>query len=359
MDINQLTVVPRRNFPNVIPNLMQEEVRRPQTLGLAQNYQPGALTPTPPQPSVKVRLPRDADRSRLARDILKQLGKPTGSAPVVLTRREYKERKKRTSIHPSIEPAAEPQPALIRDDAPSLPDLILGQVLSSTLPANPPQGNPTNELPSPAYLNQHKESAPPCEHAIEQDVDMDIQPSGDPLVPQPSGAHSPAPSQYLSSSLVDPALAQGKEKSARNFPPLGPQSSTRTGPPPDTEVIEISDDEDQHVVGAVTTTVEPMEVDGGVGKGGVISKSLSRLSLDGDDTKVALEMGKEPLDRRSSQELVVFKGITFTEKKSQKIRPYVEVPPLPDYARQIKGKERAPVVVEEEGGPYEVSVWRN
>jgi hypothetical protein len=106
-----------------------------------------------------------------------------------------------------------------------------------------------------------------------------------------------------------------------------------------------------------------MEVDGEVGMGGVVSKSLSQLSLDGGDAPVAAELGMdltdEPLEPRSSQDPVVSKDIKFTEKKSQKVQPYVDVPPLPDYVLQSKGKERAPVEAEDEEGLFRVSVQNN
>jgi hypothetical protein len=143
---------------------------------------------------------------------------------------------------------------------------------------------------------------------------------------------------------------------ANNPPPSETPSSRWNGPPPGSDIIEISDDEEQAVAGGATAAVEPMGVDGEVRVGGAISTSLSQLSLDGED--VVVEMGedrtKDLLDLRSSQEPVVSNGKEFTEKKSQKFQPYVELPPLPDYVRQIKGKERAPAKEEDKEGLCEV-----
>jgi hypothetical protein len=354
MNHNQLSLVPRRNFSNAISNLMQEGERQPQTLGFVQHYQPEASTSAPPRQSlVKGRLPREADRSRLAKDILKQLGKPNGSVPTIPTRREYKKRKKAEAetvglpVHPSTEPMAEP----------SLPGPVLGQVTPNTSSANQLQENAPNESLSLGYSDQHKESTPDA-NGIEQDVDMNIHPSGDPLVSHPLGSPEPTPPQDPTPTLRDPEPAQGKEwGSTAENPPPEVQPSRWIGPPPDAEVIEISDDEGQPVVGTVAATDEPMEVDGEVRMGGAISESLPQSSLVGDDSPVAVEMKEghteeQTVDRRSSREPVVSKDIQLTEKKSQKIRPYVEVPPLPDYARQNKGKERAPVEAEDEEGLY-------
>ena len=342
--------IPRDNLSNVVPNKIQGGERRPQFPGFAP---------------VKVRPPREADRSRLAKDLLKQLGKPNGSVPAVPTRREYKQRKKAkaetkgTSTHISTEPMPMGQPQLVLngDGAPLLSDPVPSQVEPSTLPTNPLQENTPSESLSLGYPGQHRESAPPAADDIEQDVDMDIQSSSDPPVSQPSGSSRPAPPQDLTPSMVGRKPAQ--DEGERFAITSEPQSPRWIGPPPHAEVIEISDDEGQPVVGAVVATVEPMDVDGEVGTGGAISNILSL----GDDTPAAVEMGEglteEPLDRRSSQEPVVSKDIQFTRKKSQKVQPYVEVPPLPDYVRQIKGKERAPVEVEDEEGLYRASIRRN
>jgi hypothetical protein len=48
----------------------------------AQSHLPVSAPALPRQPPAMIRSPRQADRSRLAKDILKQLGKPSGSVPV-------------------------------------------------------------------------------------------------------------------------------------------------------------------------------------------------------------------------------------------------------------------------------------
>ena len=363
----QLALVPRRNFPDAISNLTQGGGRPSQAPGLVQYRQPETSAYAPPkQPPVRVRLPREADLSRLAKDILKQLGRPNGSVPAVLTKREYKERTraeagtKGTSVHPSPEPIAETQLVLNLDEVPPPQDPVPGQAALSTLPTNQLQENLPHKTLLPGYPAQHRISAPPDANGIERDVEMDIQISGDSLVSRSSGSPLSDLPQDSASPLMDPESTQGKEGgSAAKNPPSKPQSSRWTGPSPDTEVIEISDDEGQPVVGAVVATVEPMEVDGEVGIGGAISKNLSHLSPDGGDTPVVVEIEgrtKEPLDHRSPQEPVVFKDIQFTEKKSQKIQPYVQVPPLPDFVRQNKAKERALVEAEDEEGLHGVSI---
>jgi hypothetical protein len=102
-----------------------------------------------------------------------------------------------------------------------------------------------------------------------------------------------------------------------------------------------------------------MEVDEEIGTGGAISQNLCELSLDGNDTPVVVETEKSPtkapLGRQSSQELIGSEDIQFTRKKLQVC---VEVPPMPDYARQNRGKERAPIQEEDEEGLYGASVWR-
>lgn len=370
MSYDQLALVPRHDLPNVTPDQMQGK-RPSQISGLTQHYhyRPEASGPTlPKRPPVKVRFPSEPDRTRLAKDILKQLGKPIGLVPALPTRRERKERKKLeadtegTPIHPSTEPAAEVQLVLNLNDAPLPPDPVPDQVVVQS--TSPPQEIPVNKPPSLGSPDQHRELAPPNADAIERDVDMDIEPSINPSVPQPSGSPRPIPPQDYTSSLVDPKSVRGEGRSsAAESPPSEPRSSGWIGPPPDAEVIEISDDEGQPVVGAMIVTVEPMEVDGKVAMGRTISKSLSQLSLNGDDTPVSAEMEKnlteKPLGRRSSQEPVASKDIQFTEKKLQKVQPYVEVPPLPDYARRREGKERAPVGAEDEEGLYGVCMERN
>jgi hypothetical protein len=361
---DQLALVPRRNFPNVIPTIVQEEVPQPHASGWTP-LQPEASTSTLPKPPpVKVRLPRDAPRSRLGKDILKQLGKPSGSVPPVPTKYEYKQRKKAaaqmesTPGGPSTEPVAEPQPVLDRDDGPSLPEVapVPDQVPQSASPANPPPETPADQPPSLEYPSQVPESAPPDANIIEQDVEMDVQPSDEPLVPQPSVPPRQDPPQDPAPTLVVSEPTQDKGgRSADDNPPPSEPSPKRTAPPPDVEIIEISDDEDQPAAGAITATIEPMEVDEEYGTGGTISQNLSELPLDGEDTLVVTEM--EPPSRRSSQEPVVSGGTQFVKKKSQKNQPYVLLPPLPDFSRRKEGKERAPIEEEDEEGLYEVSIW--
>ena len=366
MNHNQLALVPRFNF-SVIPNPMQGAERQPQAFEPVQYHPPEASTSTPlRQPPVKSRLPREADRSRLARDILKQLGKPNGSVPAIPTRREYKERKKAKAeteglpVHPSTEPITEPSN---RESAPSVSDPIPDQVLPGPLSSNQLKKNPRSELLSIGYPDRHKE-LPPDAAGVEQDVDMDIH-SCDSLVPRPSTSPRPAPPQDFTPPQRDPELAQvEKGKSTAENPSSELRSSRWVGPPPDTEVIEISDDEGQPAVDVLGSTVEPMEVDGEVKVGGAISKSLSQLSLVGDDNPVEVEMEnghaeEQPPNRRSSQEPVASKDIQLTEKKSQKIRPYVEVPPFPDYVRRGKGKGPASEEAEDEEGSCRVSISRS
>jgi len=373
MDYNQLALVPRRNFSNILPNSMQGEVRQPQPSGWAPYYQPEASTSTlPKQPPVKIRLPREADRSRLAKDILKQLGKPSGSVPAVPTRREYEARKRAeaemeaTSAQPPAEPVTKPQSVLNHGDPPLTSEvaLVSDQVAPSGLSADPPPVTPAGEPPSLEYPDPDPRSTPQDADAAEQDVNMDVQPPEDPLVPQPPASPKPnLPQDFVPSPVVPESALDNEGRSAVDHPlPSGAPSSKRSGPPPDVEIIEISDDEEQPAVDATTTTVEPMEVDKEIGTGGPISQSLFELSLDGDHTPVAVETERKrtgkPLGRRPSQDLIGSEDIQLTEKKLQRNRPSVELPPLPEYARQIKGKERAPIQEEDEEGLYEVSILR-
>lgn len=372
MDLNQLALVPRRNFSTAIPNLTQGKLRQPQPSGWAPDHQSEASTSTlPGQPPVKIRLPREADRSRLAKDILKQLGKPSGSVPAVPTRHEYEERKKTgaymeaTSAQPLTEPVvAESQPSLNHDDPP-LPSEIVH--VPDQVPLSGPSAPPATSAVEPPLLEYPDPDTGSATHdadATEEDVNMDIQPREDPLVPQPqSSPRSDLPHESVPSPVVPESVVDRGERPVVNQPPLSELPlSKRSGPPPDAEIIEISDDEEQAAVYVVTNTVEPMEVDEEVRTGGAISQSLSELSLDGDDTLVAAETekdrAKKPLGSRSSQEPIDLEDMQLTERKLQKNKPFVEVPPLPDYARQKKGKERAPVQEEDEEGLYEVSILR-
>jgi hypothetical protein len=365
MEYNQLALVPRRNFSNTIPSAMQGKALQPQLPGWIAHYQPEASTSTLP---VKVRLPREVNRSRLAKDILKQLGKPSGSVPAVLTRREYKDRRtgahmEATSAQPPTEPVvAEPQPLLSHDEPRLPPEIVPDQVSSPGLSVNPPPETLTDEPPLPDYPNPDAGSTTQDADATGEDVNMDIQPPEDPLVPQPPTSPRSDPLQEPVPSPVVPELPlDNEERSAAGqpptpeFPPL-----KRSGPPPDAEVIEISDDEEPAAADAVTNTVEPMEVDREIGTGGASSHGLPDLSLEGGDTPVAVEMEKdrpeEPLGHRSSREAIDSESIRPTKRKLHRNQLCVEVPPLPDYARKNKGKERAPIQEEGEEDFCRVSV---
>ena len=322
------------------------------------------------QPPIKVRLQREADRSRLAKDILKQLGKPSGSVPTVPTKREYEVQKKAeaemeaTSTQSPAVPVTEPPLVLNHDDPPLTSEVVPvpDQVVPSGFSADLPPVTPAGEPPSLEYPDPDPHSTPQDADTAERDVNMDIQPPDDPLVPQRlASPKSNLPQGSVPSPVVPEPALDREERSAVNHPlPLGAPSSKRSGPPPDAEIIEISDDEEQSTVDPVTTTIEPMEVDEEVGTGGPISQSLFELSLDGDHTPVAVETEKErtkkPPGRRPSQDLIGSEDVQLVEKKLQRNRPSVELPPLPEYARQIKGKERAPVQEEDEEGLYEVSI---
>ena len=357
---NQLALIPRSKFSHSIPNVIQGKVHQPQLPGW---YQPEASTSTlPRQPPVKVRLPREADRSRLAKDILKQLGKPSGFVPAVLTRHEYEERKKTgaqmeaTSALPPTEPVvAEPQLSSNHDD-PSLPpeiDIVPDQVPPLGLPVNPPPVTQANESPLLEYPDPETGSTTQDAEVTGEDVSMDIQPPEGLLAPQPPTSPRSDPPQEPVPSPVIPESALDEEGSAANRPAVSELPSVkRSGPPPGAEVIEISDDEEPTTVDAVTNAIEPMEVDVEVGTGGAISQSLSGLSLDGDDTLITVETEKdrtkEPLNRRPSQETIDSEDIRPTERKLKR-KFCVEVPPLPEYARRKKGKERASIQEDEEG----------
>ena len=362
MGYNQLALVPRRNFSNVAPTQIQGEVRQPQLSGWTY-YQPEASTSTfPKRAPVKIRLPREADRSRLAKDILKQLGKPSGLVPAVPTRHEYEERRK--AVMEATSAQRPPQPAVTQpqlDEAP-LPSEVVpvsDQVTPSSLYVNHPPATPASEPPSLEYPDPDPDSAPHDADAANQDIHMDIQPHEDSLVPQPPASPRPNPPQDSISSPIAPESVLGAEErsAVEHRPPTAFPSSERRGPPPDTEIIEISDDEEGPVVDTVTATFEPMEVDEGTGTGGAISQSLSELSLGGEGAPVVVETETEPLGRRSSEELIASEDIQFTGRNFPKNRVSIELPPLPDYARRSKGKERAPVQEEDEEGMYRASAW--
>lgn len=355
VDYSQLVPVPRRKFSDITPNARQEKIPQPQ---LSKPVPPETSTSAlPRQPPFSVRLPGRADRSRLAKDILKQLGRPSGSVPAVPTRHEYKQRKKAeahteaTSAQLPTEPVvAGPQPLLNHDDPPSPLEIVpvSDQVPPLGLSSNPPPSSPADEPPLLEYPDLDTGLTTCDVDATGEDVNMDIPPPENPLVPQPPASpESNLPLESVPSPVV-PEPALDKEE----------RPSKRSAPPPDAEIIEISDDEET-VVDARTTTVEPMEVDEEVGTGGVISQSLSELPLVGDNTLITVETEKdptkEPLGRRPSPGPI---DIQFAERRLQKCRPSVEVPPLPDWARRNRGGETAPIQEEDEEGLCEVSIMQ-
>jgi len=375
MEYNQLALVPRRNFPNAIPNVIQGKVHQPQLPGWTPLYQPEASTSTlPRRPPVKVRLAREPDRYRLARDILKQLGKPTGIVPPVPTQSEYEERKKTrahmeaTSVQPPTEPVVtkpQPQSSLSRRDPPPPleTDPAPDQAPPLGLSMEPPPAIPIDEPPLLEYPYPDTGSTARDADATGEDVNMDIRPSENPLVPQPPTSPRSNPPQEPVPPPVIPESALDKEdRPTANQPPISEHSSLkRNGPPPGAEVIEISDDEEPAAIDAVMDTIEPMEVDVEARTGGVVSKSSSGLSLDGDGTLTIVEAEKdrtkEALGYRP-RETIDSKDIQSMKRKLQKNQLCVEVPPLPDYARQNKGEKRAPIREEDEEGLYGVSVLR-
>jgi len=360
---NQLALAPRYYVSSVVPNQIQGKVHQPQPSVWMPYYQPEASTSAlPERPPVKVRLPREADRSRLAKDILKQLGKPSGSAPAVPTSYEHEERKKAeaemeaTPVQPATEPAVIEPPLLPNHGDPPLPLEILSipdQVASSDLHMSHPPATPTSEPPLLEYPDPDPQTTSHDIDATEQDVDMDTQPHEDSLAPQPPTSPSSnlpqdsAPSPVVHESAPDMEEMSAVDRAPTSIPPSSPR---RSGPPPDAEIIEISDDEEP-AAQVATPTIGPMEVDGGMGAGGAISQSFSELSLDEDNILVAVETK----DRTEEQEPISPEDIESTLQREQ---PFVELPPLPDYARQNKGKERAPVHEEDEEGLYGVSNWR-
>lgn len=373
MEYNQLALAPRRNIPNATPNVIQGKVPQPQLPGWTPLYQPEASTSTlPRRPPVKVRLAREPDRSRLARDILKQLGKPTGIVPPVPTQSEYEERKKTrthmeaTSVQPPTGPAVtkpQPQPSLSRCDPPLPPEIdpVPDQVPSLGLSMEPPPEIPIDEPPLLEYPYPDTGSTVHDAGATGEDINMDIRPSEDPLVPQPPTSPRSNPPQEPVPPPVIPESALDKEdRPAANQSPISEHSSLkRNGPPPGAEVIEISDDEEPATIDAVMDTIESMEVDMEARTGGTVSQSLSGLSLDGDGTLTVVETEKdrtkEPLNYEP-RETIDSKDIQPMKRKLQKNRLCVEVPPLPDYARRNKGKKKAPIREEDEEGLYGLPV---
>jgi len=369
MDHSQVALVPRRNFTDVIPTTIQGQISQPQLSKWVPYHVPEASTSTlPRQPPVKVQPSRKPDRYRLAKDILKQLGKPSGSVPAVLTRREYEERKnteirmKATSTQPPAEPVVPgPQPLLNHDDLPPPSEIVpvSDQAPPLGLSSNPPPSSPADEPPLLEYPDLDTGSTTHDAGATGEDVNTDIPPPEDPLVPQPPA--SPKSNLLLLSPAVpEPALDKEERPAVDQLPLPNPQSSERSGPPPGAEIIEISDDEEQTALDVGTTVVEPMEIDEEVGAGGAIPRSLSELSQGRDNTVVAVEtekdFTKEPLGRQPSPGPI---DVRVPERKLRKYRPLVEVPPLPDWARQNRGGEKAAIQEEDEEGLYEVSTLQD
>jgi len=236
-----------------------------------------------------------------------------------------------------------PQPLLNYDDLPSpseivpLPDRVPPLGLSS----NPSPSSPADELSLLEYRDLDTGSTTHDTGATGEDVNMDIPPPEDPLVPQPPVSPKSNP------PLLSPAVPEQARMA---------QLSKGNGPPPGAEIIEISDNEEQAAVDVGTTAVEPMEVDEEVGTGGAIPRSLSELFLDGDSTLVVAEMEKdftkEPLGRQPSPGPIDIQ----VPKRKLRYRPWVDVPPLPDWARQNRREETVPVQEEDEEGLCEVSI---
>ena len=363
MGYNQLALVPRQYHYNVIPNASQGQVPY-QHPGWIPYHPPEASTSAlPKRPPTRARLPRQADRSRLAKDILKQLGKPSGSVPAVPTRRGYQDQGLKTGTGAtSVKPRAEfvvPEPRSLNYDGSPLPPGIVpvpDQVVLSSSSATRPPETPISEPPSLEYPDPDPDPAPHYTDATEQDVRMDIQPLEGSSGLQPPASPGSNPPEDPTSSPAIPGSAPATEErtTAENPLPSTSPPQDRRGPPPDAEIIEISDDEEEAAVHAVTTVAEPMEVDEEVRTGGEDSQRLSGLSPAGDDTLLLAEIREgrtmESLSRRPTQELI--------GRKPQKNLVSVELPPLPAYARRNRGKERAPVEEEEdEEGLYETSVW--
>ena len=358
MEYNQLALVPRQHFYNVVPNVSQWQVPK-QHPGWTPYSPPEASTSAlPKRPPTRVRLPREADQSRLAKDILKQLGKPSGSVPAVPTRREYRDQKgSEAGIRATlVQPPAGfvvPEPRSLDHGGSPLPPGIVpvpDQVAPSSSYTTHPPETPISEPP----LLEYPDPAPDPRYTdvIEQDVHMDIQPLEGALAPQPPASPGSNPTEDPVSPVAPGSAPPTEERTTVEHPlPSTSPPQDRRGPPPDAEIIEISDDEEEAAT-HVVTVAEPMEVDEEVGTGGGDSQRLSGLSPTGGDTLLVTETGEgrtmESLSRRPTQELI--------GRKPQKNLASVELPPLPAYARRNGGKERAPVEEDEEG-LYETSVW--
>jgi len=352
MEYNQLALVPRQNLYNVIPNVSQLQVPEQHPGWIPYQPPEASSSALPKLPSTRARLPREADRSRLAKDILRQLGKPSGSVPAVPTRRGYQDRKEsETGIGATlVQPTSEfvvPEPRSLNYDGPTLPPGIVpvpDQVASGSYATHPPE-TPIGELPLLEY---------PDPDSDQQDVHMDTQPiDGTPAPQQPAPPGSNPPQDRVSSPVVPGPVPATEGGSTVEHPlPSTPPPQDRRGPPPDAEIIEISDDEEEAANHVATAIAEPMEVDEEVGRGGADSQRLSGLSPAVGDTHLVAETGEgrtmESLSRRPTQELI--------GRKPQKNLVSVELPPLPEYARRNRGKERTPVEEDEEG-LYETSVW--
>lgn len=371
MGYNQLALVPRQYFYNALPNVSQGQVPYQRSMWIPYQqpewttyHPPEASTSTlPKRPPTRVRLPREADRSRLAKDILKQLGKPSGPVPAVPLRRGYQDRKESetgtgaTSVQPPAQFVA-PEPRSLNYDGPPLPPGIVpvpDQVAPSSSHATHPPETPIGEPPLLEYPDPDPDPAPRYTDATEQDVRMDIQPlEGSLALRPPASPGSNTPEDPVSSLVVPGSAPATEERSTVELPlPSTSPQQDRRGPPADAEIIEISDDEEEAAVHVETTVTEPMEVDEEVGTGGADSPRLSELSPAGGDSLLVAETGEgrtmESLSRPPTQELI--------GRKPQKNLASVELPPLPAYARRNRGKERAPVEEEDEEGLYETSVW--
>jgi hypothetical protein len=263
-------------------------------------------------------------------------------------------------MQPPTKPTApETQMLENRDDRPLPPEAVSAadQVPPSILYAERPPATPASEPPLLEYPDPDLDPTPHDADAIDQDIHVDTQPPEDSPVPQPlASSPSNLPRGPVSPPVAPESAPEMEERPTTEPPPaLTSPSSERSGPPHGAEIIEISDDEEP-TLPAIAAIIEPMEVDE------IIETAASELSLDEDETLVAAEIEKgppkAPLSRQSSQERIDLKGIQFTRRKLQRNQVSVEVPPLPDYARKIKSKKRAPIQEEDEEGLCEVLVWR-
>ena len=210
-------LVPRQYFPKIAPKPTQGQVPQPQLPGWMPPYSPEASTfILPKRPPTKARLPRDADRSRLAKDILKQLGKPSGSVPAVPTRPRYEDRKvseariEAASAQPPAKPVV-PELQLSNPDGSPLPPgtaRVPDQAAPSSSHATYPPETPVGDPPLLEYPDTDPDPAHNYTDATEQDVHMDIEPHEGSSV-QPPGLNLP---QDSVSSPVAPGSAPATEE---------------------------------------------------------------------------------------------------------------------------------------------------